>query len=436
MIKEDKIIIHHVSDGKVYFKGSPDSDFLNRDLLVAVNKHQSRENGTKMKASYQTKAAGGWWPYRHTPLGYIHSKERDQFGNPIKGTAKLIPHPDERVVKLVQKEFELRAQGFSHDQIREQNIASGLVPLDLVKTYSRAAIAKRLHYPLYWGQFSLTGDPTVYQGKHELIIPSRTLKAVAAINAGKNRHKRHLFTEGGDIFKGWIRCTHPDCNRLISYDPKPKKLKSTGEETIYHYYACPNDLKVHEKRHYTSEKKIWEQFEPAIGTLAINEGFAQDISNALNETHEKQKAAIKKQMEGFRFERDKLRAERNSAVSMYATGKISETAYGDFIKDVDRRDDHFANEIERLHLLISDEAMVSVKKVFELAINAESLWKSMEREDRLAYLKKVVSNQTLDGLTLRYELQKPFARLALWKENSEWRTRVGEFVTDCLALAG
>lgn len=105
LIKSEKIIIHHVSDGKVYWKGSPDSDFLNRDLIAAVNKHQSRENGTKMKAAYKTKAEDGWWPYRHTPLGYVHHKDKDAYGNPIKGTAKLAVDPDARLVRLVQQEF-------------------------------------------------------------------------------------------------------------------------------------------------------------------------------------------------------------------------------------------------------------------------------------------------------------------------------------------
>lgn len=86
-------------------------------------------------------------------------------------------------------------------------------------------------------------------------------------------------------------------------------------------------------------------------------------------------------------------------------------------------------------MTISDEAMASVQKVFELAINAKSLWKSMNREDRLEYLKKVCSNPTLDGLTLQYQLQSPFARLSNWKENSKWRREVGEFRTEAVLWA-
>jgi DNA invertase Pin-like site-specific DNA recombinase len=423
LIKEGKIIIHHVSDGKVYWKGSPDSDFLARDLIVAVNKNYSRENGTKMKAAYKTKAENGWWPYRHTVMGYVHHKDKDKYGNAIKGTAKIAIDPDVRLVQLVQREFELRADNLSYDEIRKKNIEADIIPLEIVKKYSRKGIEARLKNPFYWGHFYLYENSRKYQGKHELIIPSRVLKAVEAINNGQGSKRKRALSEQGVFADGWLRCGHIECQRQITYDPKKKKIKNTGEEKTYHLYRCSNSRKVHAsmKGMNISEEKIWGQLEPAVAALSISEQFAQDITNALNETQHKQKAAIKKQMEGFRLERDKLRVERNNIVSLYVGGKVREVEYNDYIEDIDGRDDHFANEIERLTLTISDEAMASVKKVFELAINAKARWKDMTRLQQVEYLKKVCSNPTLDGLTVQYQLQKPFARLAIMKENSDWR---------------
>ena len=205
------------------------------------------------------------------------------------------------------------------------------------------------------------------------------------------------------------RFAHPDCQRAITYEGHPKTLNPLENRKLA-LYRCSNSRKVHSKGDYVSEKGLWEQFEPAIEALSISEEFAQDITNALNETHDKQKAAIKKQMEGFRSELEKLREERANGVKLLAAGKISEVNYAEFAKDVERREDHYVNEVERLTLTISDEAMVSVKKVFELAINAKELWKSMNREDRLEYLKNVCLNPNLDGLTLQFQLQSPFAR--------------------------
>jgi DNA invertase Pin-like site-specific DNA recombinase len=102
LIREDRIVIHHVKEGKVFHKDSPDSEFLMRDINASINKHYSRENSTKMKAAYKTKAESGWWPYRHTPLGYVHQKDKDQYGNGIKGTAKVVPDLNRKNVEQVR----------------------------------------------------------------------------------------------------------------------------------------------------------------------------------------------------------------------------------------------------------------------------------------------------------------------------------------------
>lgn len=419
LVKEGRLIIHHVSEGKVYWEGTPDGEFTNREIVAVMNKNESRGNATKMKAAYKTKALAGWWPYRHTPLGYIHQKRRDEYGNGIKGTAQLVPDPDCRKVKLVQREFELRAEGLSYSDIRQKVIFEGLVPPSMLKSYSKQGLEKRLKNPLYRGYFYLCGESVRYEGKHQLIIAADVLRLVDA-SFGKSRvHKTKnpaaVFTDG------WIRCAHPECQRQLTYDPKTKVIKSTGAVKTYHYFRCTNSRGIHSKLVNWTEEKLWEGFEPAVVALAITPEFAKDIADALNETQEKQKSAIKKQMAGFRLELEALRTERGNAVRLFASGKIIESDYNKFVKEIENREDHYVNELERLNISISDAGMISIKKVFELTINAKTLWKSMEHTERLEYLKKVCSNPVLDGLTVRFELKKPFARLASWKENQDWR---------------
>lgn len=423
LIKEDKIVIHHVSDGKVYWKGSPDSDFLNRDLIAAVNKHQSRENGTKMKASYKTKAEQGWWPYRHTTLGYIHHKEKDRYGNALKGTAKIIVNPDKDVVRLVQREFELRAQGISYDEIRHLNLAEkDLVPEELRKTYSRHAIEVRLKNEFYWGYFHLYEDPIRYEGKHEKIIPTKTLNAVEAVNSGNAcKYRKSSVVGGDDIFRGWLKCDHPECQRLITYEKKKKILKSTGEAKVYHLYRCSNSRKIHDKHVYVSEEKLWEQFEPTVDRYDITKEFAADISRELENSFEKQRLAIKKQMEGYRIALKGLEENEDTAYDDLKKGVLREEQYQRKILNIRAERDELNLQLEHLTLLINDSGNDAIKKMFELAIDAKSLWKSMDRQERVSYLKKVCSNPTLDDLSLRFDIKKPFARIASWKGNSNWR---------------
>ena len=338
----------------------------------------------------------------------------------MKGTAKVVPDPNEQMVKIVQREFELRAQANSYDSIRARILEEGLVPADMRKSYSRHGVEERLKNPFYWGHFYLTGDPKLYQGKHEQIIPKHLLKAVEAVNSGNVcQRKSHLNTE--DIFRGWLRCGHPECGRTITYEQKKKTLKSTGGAKIYHLYRCADSRKIHEKKTYISEEKIWKQFEPAIDACNVSEDFAKDIVAAMNEIEGKQKRAISKQMEGFRLELKKLEQKEDVVYGDYRRGMLDDEGYRRQFRKIREDRDHYNRELERSNLEISDAAMMSVKKMFELAINAKSLWKEMSRHKKLEYLKKVCSNQVLEGLTVEYQLQKPFARLARMKENSKWR---------------
>lgn len=419
MILKGEIIVHHVSENRAYWTGSSNSDLLLRGIGGVINENYSRENGAKMKAAYRTKAENGWFPFRHTPLGYIHFKKKDEYGNPIKGTATVIPDPDPSKVRLVRREFELRAQGYSYEHIHQTTLAENLVPTSLLKTYSKQAIEKRLKNPLYRGHFFVDGIR--YEGKHELIVSSKVLAAVdESFKPGRAMKKMNGLSSG--VFDdGWLRCGHPECARQLTFDPKTKTIKGTGEKKIYSYYRCTNSRGVHETVKSITEEKLWAQFEPAVDALAVTHDFAQDIANALNETQLKQQAAIRKQMEGFRAELEGLRSERANAVRLYASHKIKEHEYNSFIADVERREDHYVNELERLNLSISDAGMTSVKQVFELAINAKELWKSMDKLQRLEYLKKVSSNPTLDDLTVRFELKKPFLKLAEMKQTEDWR---------------
>lgn len=136
-VLKGKLVIHHVLEHRVLWQGSSDSDFYTREMFGVADKGSSRTNSYRMKASYRTKALSGHWPYRHTPLGYVHCKDKDERGNAIKGTARLVRDPDDKRVCLVRREFELRAQGLSYDAIREANLESGIVPTKMRKTYNR-----------------------------------------------------------------------------------------------------------------------------------------------------------------------------------------------------------------------------------------------------------------------------------------------------------
>ncbi len=57
----------------------------------------------------------------------------------------------------------------------------------------------------------------------------------------------------------------------------------------------------------------------------------------------------------------------------------------------------------------------------ELATKAKSLWISRNGHEKRELLEKLLSNPTLSGKTLRYDLKKPFSVLAEMRQKNEWR---------------
>lgn len=417
LVKQGRIILHYVKDRSVLHKNSPPNDFFMRDVNAALNKHYSRDLSNKVRDAYVTKAEAGWWPYRHTPLGYIHSKSKDEYGNGIKGTAKLIPDPNVQSVRQVQREFELRSKNYSYDKIRSEIIKEGFIAPTEIKKYNRSTIEKRLKNSLYRGYFKIAGSDRAYPGKHDLIIPKNILELVDK-TFGPSRTNKHTIEQA--IFAdGWIRCSHPNCKNKLTYDPKVKTIKSTGEKKTYHYFTCKNHL-VHKQKNLT-EKQIWSEFEKALELFNINNEFAEDILKAINETQKQQHTAIKAQSKLYQEQIKAAEVKEDNLFELFSSSSIDKETYQRQLERLRNLKTEYSNQLEKNNLLINDEGMKCVKYVFELAKDAKTLWESFDKQERLNYLKDIVSNPVLDDLTIRFELEKPFALLSVMRADAEWR---------------
>lgn len=118
LARSGAISVHYVKDGKVLDESTSYNDFLMRDVVALTNVHFIRNLKTKVVDAMKAKAESGWMPANHVPLGYVHQKMRDGNGKELKRETKLARNPDESVILQVQREFELRAQGFSYEAIR------------------------------------------------------------------------------------------------------------------------------------------------------------------------------------------------------------------------------------------------------------------------------------------------------------------------------
>ncbi len=429
LIREGKISIHYAKENKVIDINSPDTDFFMRDINAVTNKQFIRNLRTKTLDAMKTKAQNGWFPSSHVPLGYTLQKLKDSTGKELKRGSIIVPDPDINNVKWVQREFELRSQGYSYEKIMTTCVDEGLVPVGKTTQYGISSVERRLKNKIYAGFFDW--QSIEYKGLHELIIPQNILDTVS------DNPKRKLvpfIRKDAPFGSGWIKCADPKCGCNVTYDPKKKKIKETGEIKTYPYYHCTNGKGVHstQKGQNISEAKIWGQLEPAIDAITITKQMAEYISNALNETHLKVKSAHKREIEGFKQGLINIDVRMDQLFDLFAKQSIDEETYKKQATRLKNERMVYADQLEQATDTINGVYLETSKSILELAITARAQYLLATPEARRAMFDKILSNPVLDDTTVRYDLKSPFAVLCEMKSKSDWRPQRDS--NPCLSL--
>jgi site-specific DNA recombinase len=420
LVRQGKLVIHYVADRKILDKNSPDSEFFNRDIQAAINKNYSRDLSTKVRKATQAKAETGWFPGCKTPDGYINEKLKSERGFERRRGSIIVPDPNTTTIKRVQREFEIRAETPtpSWREVRSRIIGEGLVTLSDLRKYHIGSIERRLKNIFYDGRFFW--NDVEYVGKHERIIPATLFWRVQETFGIKTPYRQNPEAIFGS---GWMKCADPECGCVITFDPKTKKIKATGETKTYRYYRCSNGKHVHQnlKGMTISEDKIMSQFESVAREITIAEDFRDELMRAVNETFTKMKRAVRDDLERFTAALSALRERENRTYDRYDAGEIDKDTYNRQRKRLQDEQAEYANMMKQSQLSINAAAAETVESIIELATNAESLWKHMTTEERRLLLDKLLSNRVLDGVTVRYEIIKPLRTLSEMKTDEEWR---------------
>lgn len=411
LVRQDLMVIHYARDRQVIHSGSSDSEFMMRDFLAVQNKQYIRSLRVKVSDAMRTKAENGWFPGNHVPVGYVHEKLKDENGRDRKRGTIIVPDPIEKNVRQVQREYELRAAGLSLREIRKRIILEGFIPAERVRHYYVSGIEGRLKNRFYAGYFIWEG--LEHRGKHELIIPPDLWSRVQETFSRKNvRRSPGIF--GG----GWIRCGVDNCGCVVTYDPKTKLLKN-GDRKVFEYYRCNNGKRVHESmRGMTiSEDKIWEQLGDALDRIDIDEDFGRYIAGRLNAI---EKHARDKQRRQAAMHQDALTALETQEDQAYAdlrAGILSDDQYRRLISRIRSQRADYNLELARAQDTVTASYMKTATRIIELAIHAKTIWETRTPYERREMMEMVLSNRTLEGQTLRYDLTKPFEKLAEMKKS-------------------
>lgn len=422
LIRSGDLVLHYVKERKIYHAESSDSDFFLRDIQAVTNKQYIRAHRTKVIDAMRTKAEAGHYPGNHPPLGYVTAKAPSG-----KGTV-IVRDPNTKNVRQVQREFELRAENYSCDQIREVIIQEGFISPLKIANYHRSGIEKRLRNCFYYGQF--VWQDKAYDGKHELIIDQLTLdKVKKSFRLGS--YQRKPSGDHGSLAGGFLKCGNAQCGCNIVYDPKTKAIVKTGETKTFHYYRCTNGRKVHSRHQYAKESDLFAQFESALDAIWIDDVLAAEISSRINECFSKVRRERKAEINRYRGLLADLEAREDEAYADRKSGVLDENMYARQIGKVRDERRRYTDLLEAASEDLDAEALETAQSTVELAKEAKSLWNSAGLEKRVQLLKMLLSNQWLNGVSVGYELRKPWAILKEMKESKDWWPLGYQFLTAC-----
>ena len=420
LVREGKIVLHYVADGKILHKNSSDTDFLMRDYHAVQNKHYSRDLSTKVRKATQTKAETGWWPGCRPPDGYINEKLKSDRGFERRRGSIIVRDPNEKTLKRVQREFEIRAENPTPTlrEVRNRVIAEGLISPNEIKKYHIGSIERRLKNIFYDARF--TWHDVEYAGKHERIIPAALFWKVQETFGIRTPYRKNPDALFGH---GWMTCGEPACGCSIVFDPITKKIKATGEIKTFKYYRCSNGKQVHAsmKGMRVSEESIMEQFGGAVREISIREDFRDELMRAVNETFLKMSRAVKEDLERFKAALAAVKEREDRAYDRYDAGEIDRETYNRQRKRLQEEQLEYVSKMEQAQLSINEAGRETVESIIQLATNADSLWKHMTTEERRFLLDRLLSNRLLDAASVRYEIIKPLRTLSEMKEDSKWR---------------
>jgi hypothetical protein len=390
LVREGKIVLHYVADGKVLHRNSPDSDFLMRDYQAVQNKHYSRDLSSKVRRATQAKAEDGWWPGCRPPDGYVQQKLKSARGFERRRGAIIVPDPNPLTLKRVQREFEIRAETPTPAlrEIRNRIVTEGLVPADQVGKYHTGSIERRLKNIFYDCRFEWNG--VEHPGKHERIIPAATFWKVQETFGIKTPYRKNPNALFGS---GWLKCGEPTCGCDITFDPKTKTIKATGAQKTYRYYRCSNGKRVHPTLKSVSEDAIMDQFAGAVRVISIREDFRDELLRAVNETLVKARRAVKDDLDRFESALVAVKEKEDRAYDRYDAGEIDRETYNRQRKRFQEEQLQYTAMMKQAQTAISDAALETVESIIELATNAESLWKHMTTEERRLLLDKGSSSK-------------------------------------------
>ncbi len=387
-IEDLDISVHLVKEGEILSKTSRSHQKFIFDIRVAMARNYTENQREEVGKGMVEKAAQGGLPGL-APFGYRN----------IPATRTVEIHPEKgHVARYV---FETYATGKHSVLSLSKDVKARW------GTYiSKANIHTMLNNPFYMGLVVFRGQ--TYQGVHKPLVSHELWSKCQNLMHVPNRPK---YGKREIAFRGMLHCAHDGCT--VTGDVKKQK---------YVYYTCSHGRGPCELPRFR-EEEIVQRLGSVLKNVYVPPEVAARIVQALEQdAAQKNKTAS---AERVRLERElkTLEARIDQAYSDKVDGLIPMDLW-------QRKNSEWQAEISRVKAQMATPVkeetasrIQDVRRIFELAESAYSLYVTRNPAEQADLLRNVLSNCSIDAVSLYPTYRKPFDMIVRRARNKEWSGR-------------
>ncbi len=378
------IELHFYREGLVINRESSGSQILHWNMSVLMANAYVLSLSDNVKRSLNHKLKNGEWIGK-APVGYVN------MFDPVSGKKKITL--DKEKSFLVRRLFE--EYGFGGKSVRE---VAGLTKKWGMTTFTGKLLTPSLVYeilqnPFYYGAMRVKGQ--IMAANHEPIISKELFDRCEENRLGWHK-KPFKQSEKPFIFRGLIRCAHCGCS--ISSDLKKGK---------YVYLCCSKAKGPCEAKRLREEAvldqvgDIFKSFQVPEKVMSAIKAHLSQTANAKKEYHQE---AILRVQRDYNLIQKKL----DALLDVRLEGSITRDEYDKKCIELKQRQHDLAEEM-KAHTTADEKFNSTLTTLLDLTSRAHALFESSKPDQKRHLINLVLSNLSLNGTTIEYQIKKPFS---------------------------
>lgn len=397
--KQGRIEIHFPSDNLSISKHSPAHDLFRLGIGIALAQYYSDSIRDNVKRRFEQMIREGRWPHR-AKIGYINVT--------LPNGEKDIIHDTHRVT-YVRKAFELYATGaYSVLAITRLLVQEGFTNQS-GRPLTNSQIDELLQDPFYYGDMKWNGK--TYPHRYEPLIARWLFEKCHEVRHGREKTNfKHKAKPS--LFRGLIRCAYCGC----AINPDTKKRK-------YTYLMC-NQYKGKCGGIRIREEIAIRQVHEILEGIKIPQEMLELVVTELKKGYELEQTHHNQQINQLRKAYDTIESRLKIMYEDRLDGRISAEKYDEMVSEYKKKQTDINIQLED-HTKADESFLINSSYLLELAHCAINLFnsESSEVESKRQLLNFLLSNCTLEGDKLLFDLKPPFDAIYQANKNQIWLRR-------------